>query len=98
MCCCPWGCEESDTTEQLNGTELIDVLRKEIKEVKDKKISHVLALEDNIVKMSILLKGMYGFSPYQNPKGIFLTEIEETTPQFMWRHRKLQSQINPDKE
>ena len=26
MCCCPWGCEESDTTEQLNGTELIDVL------------------------------------------------------------------------
>ena len=46
-------------------------LRKEIKEVKDKKISHVLGLEDNIVKMSILLKGMYGFSPYQNPKGIF---------------------------
>ena len=26
VCCCPWGCEESDTTEQLNGTELIDVL------------------------------------------------------------------------
>ena len=20
-CCSPWGCKESDTTEQLNGTE-----------------------------------------------------------------------------
>ena len=22
MCCCPWGCKGSDTTERLNGTEL----------------------------------------------------------------------------
>ena len=22
MCCSPWGCKESDTTERLNGTEL----------------------------------------------------------------------------
>ena len=21
VCCSPWGCKESDTTEQLNGTE-----------------------------------------------------------------------------
>ena len=24
VCCCPWGCKESDTTDRLNSTELMD--------------------------------------------------------------------------
>ena len=27
MCCSPWGCKESDTTERLNGTELKEYLQ-----------------------------------------------------------------------
>ena len=30
MCCGPWGREESDTTEQLNGTDLIHPISKSL--------------------------------------------------------------------
>ena len=30
MCCSPWGCKESGTTERLNGTELTELLGQDV--------------------------------------------------------------------
>ena len=47
-----------------------------------------LGLEDNIFKMSIVLKVTYKMQSLIKIPGSFFTEIEKTIPKFMWNHKR----------
>ena len=49
----------------------------------------------NIVKVSTLPKSKC--NPYQDSNGIFL-KVENTILKFIWNHKTLNSQSNPEKE
>jgi len=53
----------------------------------------------DIVKMTMLLKAIYKFNVIPiKPPMVFFTELEQKNSQFVWKHKRLNSQSNPEGE
>ena len=56
MCCSPWGCKESDTTELLNHREQLNILMNTDHEQKKNKMCYILHQPREEKKSSIIRK------------------------------------------